>query len=197
MKIHLGCGTVYLKDYINCDVKAFNHFLAKDRPDLVAHNITTVDKYYKYDVSRQDIENRIYNKSEVVVDMYAMAGLLPFADKLLDEIRCVQVFEHFSIPESKGLLKHWKFKLRKGGKLHIDIPDLDETIKGYYESKTEADREWFTRLLYGSHKNKYGIHKMMYTKESIKKLLEEFGFKNIKILPNIHFYPAFAVEAEK
>jgi hypothetical protein len=34
MKIHIGCGTVYLKDYVNVDLPCEFCFLAQDRPRL-------------------------------------------------------------------------------------------------------------------------------------------------------------------
>lgn len=44
-KLHLGNGTVYLDGWINIDLHGS---LAKDRPDLVKHNLTTIENYYKY-----------------------------------------------------------------------------------------------------------------------------------------------------
>ena len=94
-------------------------------------------------------------------------------------------------------MEYWKQLLKPGGIVHIDIPDLDGTIEGYYKAKSQEDKDWYTRLLFGSQKNKFGFHKAMYSKDSIKRLLKEVGFKKITFLPNIHIYPAFAVEAIK
>ncbi len=197
MKIHLGCGPVYLAEYINCDLNIPGHYLSSERPDLVAKNVTTIDEYYTKKVTRKQIEEKKFHKEEVVVDVYCDVNRLPFPDNSIEEIRLVQVFEHFTLPEAKKLLKYWHKKLVNRGVLHIDIPDLAETAKLYVEAQTDGDKEWYTRLLYGSHKNDYGVHKMMYSKDSISRLLYENDYNDLKVLPNIHFYPAFAIEAIK
>ena len=200
MKIHLGCGPVYLKDYINIDGKFDNHYLASDRPDLVELNKTDINHYYKKNVTRLDIENKVLIKQDVVVDMYAEDyDNLPFEKESLDEIFSSQVFEHFDYKEQEGLLEYWKSLLKIGGKLVIDIPDLDRTVDGYYHSRTQHDKDWYTRLLFGSQKNKYAYHKEMHSQTSLRRLLEKHGFKNVKLIQNIHdgLYPAFGMEGVK
>lgn len=197
MKLHLGCGPIYLQGYKNIDVNIPGHYLAADRPDLVEINQTTVDNYYKYSVTREDIESGNLHRQQVVVDNYGDIKQLLYPTSSVSEIRLVQVFEHFTFKEGKVALEHWFSVLKPGGKIHLDVPDLEDTCQGYAMATNPMDKKWFTRLLFGSQKNVYGLHKSMYSKESLTKLLEEVGFKDISILPNIHFYPAFAVEARK
>lgn len=196
-KIHIGCGTIYLDGYINMDLQLPHHHLAAARPDLVEINITTTDNYYKNDVTRTDIETRRLQNKEVVVDMFGKAECMPFDFNSLDEVRSVQLFEHFSFDEGKALLAYWYALLRKCGKVHIDIPDLVGTAEGISSAETATDQQWYTRLMFGSQRNEHNFHKAMYSKETIAQLLDEVGFHDIKILPNIHFYPAFAVEGTK
>ncbi len=197
-KLHLGCGPVYLyPNFINIDVEAPNHFLAKDRPDLVEDNITTLDKYYKNRRVRSDFESGAYHKEECVVDLYADVRNLPFEENSVDEIRSYQLFEHFTFKEGEELLEHWKKVLKPNGRLFIDIPDLKETISGYYASRSNLDRKWFRRLLYGSQKDQWGVHKGMYSVDDMTELLAKHGFKFISVGPNIHEYPAFSIEGVK
>lgn len=191
-RLHLANGTVYLKNYTNIDLRLPESHLAIDRPDLVAVNITDWEHYYKKDVSRDQFLSGKLHHSEIVCDLFSDIRNLPYLEDTVDEILAVQVFEHFSFPEGKKLLFYWYDLLKEGGILHLDIPDLDGTIEIY-----KNDPVWATRLLYGSQKNEYGIHKAMYTKESITKLFEEVGFKDIEILENIHTYPAFGVKGIK
>lgn len=196
-RLHLGNGTIYLQDFINIDLHLNHHYLALVRPDLVEKNITTVDNYYKEEVTQETIENKSRQFREVVCDLFADIRALPFQENSIDEIRSVQVFEHFSYNEGEELLDHWFKLLSPGGVLHIDIPDLDGTIQLYNQAKSMADIKWAVRLLFGSQKNEVGVHKGMYTKEMIKELLEKHGYKDVKFGENIHFYPAFSVEAVK
>lgn len=196
-RLHLGNGTIYLQDFINIDLQLDHHYLALVRPDLVDKNITTVDNYYKEDVTQETIENKSRQFREVVCDMFADIRDLPFAEESIDEIRSVQVFEHFSYQEGEKLLDHWYKLLKPGGKVHIDIPDLDGTIQLYNNAKTSDDVNWAVRLLFGSQKNNVGVHKGMYTKDMIKVLLKQHNFKDITFGENIHFYPAFSVEGTK
>lgn len=191
-KVHLGAGTVYLEGYDNVDVSIPEHHLASDRPDIVDKNRTTVDNYYKRDVTQEQVMSGELHKSEVVVDKYGNVFDLPYEDESLSELRLVQVFEHLTFEEGKSALKYWLTKLKKGGVLHLDIPDLDGTIEVY-----KTNPEWATRLLFGSQRNEYGQHKSMYSKSTISKVLEECGYVGVQILGNIHFYPAFAVEAKR
>lgn len=197
IKLHLGCGPVFLEGFYNCDIKCKGHYLASERPDLVEKNKTTIENYYTKKVDRQSIESRIYNSEEVVVDIYAKAHKLPFLNNTVEEIRSYQMFEHFTRPEAYKILKYWRRKLIDRGVLYLDIPDLAQTAYNYVNAESEADKEWCVRLMYGSQKNKYGVHKMMYSKDSIAKLLYQTGYNDLEFYPNIHFYPAFGVRALK
>lgn len=197
-KIHIGCGPVYLDGYTNIDAEVPGvHFLAGERPDLVEQNRTDLDNYYKYDVTRQDIEQRTLNYKGVVVDKFANAFDLPYMPESLEEIRAVQVFEHFTYREGEDLLNYWIGLLQPGGKLHLDIPDLDGTIQGYLQAQSTEDKDWYLRLLFGSQKNEYGFHKGMYSQEKIARLFDKVGLVDIGFGQNIHFYPAFSIEGTK
>jgi hypothetical protein len=45
LKLHVGCGTVYLEGYVNLDLPVEGYsFLAAERPDLLERNRTTLDR---------------------------------------------------------------------------------------------------------------------------------------------------------
>lgn len=199
MRIHLGCGPVYLDGYINVDAHGpENHYLASERKDILEQNKTTVCKYYKNKVTRKDIESCSLHRQDVVVDLYCNDfSRLPFFENSVDEIRLVQVFEHFTYAEGERLLQYWFGLLKPGGVLHLDVPDLYETAKLYTQAVHIDDKKWYARLLFGSQKNEYGLHRSMYDRQMLSYALNKIGFSKIEYLPNIHFYPAFAVEAIK
>lgn len=200
IKLHLGCGTVYLQGYINVDAEIPGHYSARSKcwQGIVEKNKTTVDNYYKRSVTREDIMAGTLHANEVAVDLFSSNyGILPIESESVEEIRLVQVFEHFTYEHGAQLLKYWYSLLKPGGILHLDIPDLYETCKQYTQAISLEDKQWYARLLFGSQKNEYGLHRSMYDMPMIGAALDKVGFKRIVRLPNIHFYPAFAVEATK
>lgn len=192
IKLHLGNGTCYLDGYYNIDAELPESFLAVDRPDLVEKNRTTFSHYYKTHVTRDTFLSGELQHKENVCDLFSDIRKLPFKEGTVDDILAVQVFEHFSFVEGKEVLKYWISLLKKGGYIHLDVPDLDGTVEIYNQ-----DKEWGTRLLFGSQKNEYGVHKSMYTKETLKKLFEELGLKDIIFWKNMHTYPAFGIKGRK
>jgi len=192
IKVHLGCGTVYLEGYDNVDVPITEHQLADNNPDIVEQNSTTVDNYYTRHVDKGLIMGGTLHKTCVVVDKYGDVFNLPYEDNTIDELRLVQVFEHLTFEQGQHALRYWLTKLKPGGILHLDVPDLDGTVALY-----ATEPEWATRLLFGSQRNEYGQHKSMYNKQSLRTVAEEVGYIFINYLPNIHFYPAFAIEFAK
>jgi predicted SAM-dependent methyltransferase len=206
-KLHLGCGPVYLEDYMNIDIESPGHYLASDRPDLVTQNKTTVENYYRHTVTREDIEQKRLQKQEVVCDRFMDVADLwnHFEHGSISEIRIVQVFEHFTWDKGKELLRDWFLLLATNGTLHIDVPDLQQMWQDYIanelsdrsSTEKEKERNWLLRLMFGSMKNPYSIHHSVYTADSLIASLREAGFEDIQEKPNIHFYPAFALEATK
>lgn len=192
IKLHLACGTVYLDGYINIDLPGDSTWHASERLDIVEQNKTDWAHYYKKDVNRDQFMSGKYHDKAVVVDVFADIRRLPVPDEFADEILAVQVFEHFTFAECDHLLKHWYKKLKPGGLLHLDVPDLAGTIELFKD-----DPYWATRLLYGSQKNEHSVHQSMYTYKSLREKLRIAGYTNPQEQSNIHTYPAFGVKAYK
>jgi len=190
IKLHLGCGPVYLDGYINIDIKIDDYtWLKEERPDILDYNRTTLDKYYKYDYYK-----RKHNLA--VVDEFMDITEIPYNYNNVDEILIINTFEHFNRYESVKLLEEWYRLLKKGGKLIIGgIPDLEGTIDLL---KREENEEWVISLIYGSQKNNFAYHKWGYTFEYLKDICLEIGFRNIKQISIIeHAYPTFNIEMTK
>lgn len=199
IRLHVGCGTVYLDGYVNLDVEVPGYsFLAGERPDLRDRNRTTVDRYYKVDESRATLEAAPREPQACVVDRYARIDALPFAANSVDEIRSVQVLEHVPMKEAPRVLRHWYEILKPGGVAHVDVPDFEETARQLLAEPDEARKDWFYRLVYGSQKNDYAFHKNGFSPARLERLLREAGFREVRHLPNtIHFYPVTIAEGIK
>ena len=199
LKLHVGCGTVYLDGYVNLDLPVEGYsFLAAERPDLLERNRTTLDRYYKKDESRETLEGGPRERQACVVDRYAAMDTLPYAPGTVDEIRSVQSLEHLDMREGPLVLRHWYDILKPGGLLHVDVPDFEETARQLLAQPDEPSKDWFYRLVYGSQKNPYAFHKNGFSPGRLERLLREAGFREVRHLPNtLHFYPVVIAEAVK
>lgn len=194
MRVHVGCGSVYLHGYINADLRGAKTFLAKDRPDLVQQLGTTEDQYYaRHQDKTIDLLRKGPLDQECVVDEYASLLDLPGSSWSLDEVLVRHAFEHLSINEAHQCLDEADKKLKSGGILRIDVPDHEGTLKKF----KETGDEFYIRHLLGPRRNDYGYHMMSYTKERLRNLVESHGFKFVREERNIHFFPAFCLRFEK
>lgn len=159
MKLHLGCGTQRLDDYINIDIQ--------QRP-----------------------EN----------DMTCDVKKLPFGSGTIDEILAYHLLEHLYPEDAERCLEiHWHRLLKLGGKLVLEMPDMDRIMTMYVKGEYSAEQA--THLTYGAHRNEYDSHLWGYTPESTTRLLKACGYKNIKTSDGTDYHakesPAFRIEATK
>ncbi len=95
----------------------------------------------------------------------------------LDEIRSHHVFEHFSRPVALALLCAWHDWLKVGGKIHIETPDFEASLRLLTNAKTTyADKQIIIRHLFGSHEASWAVHCDGWYKEKFQHILQELGF---------------------
>lgn len=110
----------------------------------------------------------------------------------LQYIYASHLLEHISHRIVPLVLKLWYTKLEQGGRLTINVPDLEwacrQVIK--HENMQPLDSSVYTQfegnnglqsIFYGTHAHDGEYHKAGFTKTSLKRLLEEVGFKEINI----------------
>ena len=151
VRLHIGCGDKKLKEYINIDI------VPAEGTDVVM------------DVSK---------------DLY----LIPSG--IASEIRLEAVFEHFYRYQQDKILQDFYRILKKSGKIVIKwLPDFDAIIDAYLKQKENIAGEDFDafsvyRLIHGDpipENSPYQLHKDIFTKDTIKSMLENHGFQVEKI----------------
>lgn len=112
-------------------------------------------------------------------------------DEIVEHIYASHLLEHFAHPDLQKILHVWWKKLKPGGKLTINVPDLAWAAKqllrydqgylldGYYN--TMEGEHGLLSIFYGSQSHEGEYHKSGFTELFLKQLLEREGFKNITI----------------
>jgi predicted SAM-dependent methyltransferase len=106
---------------------------------------------------------------------------LPYADNSVDIIYSSHTIEYFDREEVKNLLLEWKRVLKPGATLRLAVPNFKVMVELYYSGKYDLNA--FLGPLYGKMKSggKTIYHKTVYDHASLKNLLENLGFKNIRL----------------
>jgi predicted SAM-dependent methyltransferase len=104
---------------------------------------------------------------------------LTFKDESVDLIYASHVIEYFNRDEIKIVLNEWKRVLKPGGIIRIAVPDFMKLMWVYQDTE---DLSKILGPLFGKMEmgNDIIYHKTVYDFKSLKTLLEELGFINIK-----------------
>ena len=115
------------------------------------------------------------------VDIVAEVDDLPFGPGEVDEIFSAHLLEHFPKEQlRREILPYFYNLLKVGGKFQAIVPDGQEMTKraaalpDYFES--------FRLVTFGGQDYDGDFHFNMFSPESLSKLLEEAGFKNIAVI---------------
>ncbi len=146
MKLHLGCGQVYLEGYINID----------------------------YPIS----EHTVQEKS--VADEFADLRELRYKRKSVEEVRLHHTYEHFPRHIALALLAGWHTWLKRGGVVHIEVPDFDESAALVLDPKLALrDRNVALRHIFGSNEAPWATHYEGWSAGRLQAALNLFGFSVI------------------
>jgi predicted SAM-dependent methyltransferase len=110
---------------------------------------------------------------------------MTFSD--VEEIRSNFLFEHFDRKEAIEVLKQWKSWLRVGGKLLIEVPDMEEICKVFGINGVWANRDILISHIYGSQERDWAYHKDGWYEDKMRRVLTETGFE-IELIKHKHSY---------
>lgn len=189
-RLHLACGPVYLKNWINIDAKGE---LATENKELVKENITTIKHYFKKPYVKKILGHN--KRGKIVVDIKAdVLKLDMFEDETVDEILSVNLIDHLRFQDLPSALAEWNRVLKFGGKLIIDVGDVIGAAKMLIKAKTVDDTEWALRLIYCHSRDKYDSHHWGYFPKYLNWFMKSHSaFEEVWRKKNFikHVYPNF------
>jgi len=192
MKLHLCCGTVYLKDYINVDIQGY--FKNNSSEVGLLEIPTSIDNYYRNPLKSEPLSKRGHFVIDERVDILVP---WPWKENTISEIVMIQSLEHFLPHECKFIISECYRVLQLGGRLLLDVPDIPASVKKW--QALDINIEFLNRLIYCNHKDKYSIHKICFTEGSLTDLLlyngNKWGITFKEIVE--HEYPTIGLEAIK
>lgn len=111
-----------------------------------------------------------------------------FEDSSVDEVECCHLFEHFTYHDAIRALGEWYRVLKPGGKLELELPNLDRCVEILYKKEDKEAERFAIMGLYGAQDDveRFGIfmtHKYGWTPETLKDILEGVGFRVIRRTP--------------
>ncbi|HQH25983.1 MAG TPA: hypothetical protein PLP17_01190 [Oligoflexia bacterium] len=112
------------------------------------------------------------------VDIIAAVDHLPFSEKSLREIFSAHLIEHFPQEElRRKLLPYWQSLLEDRGVFRAITPDWGAMVRKFAAGEYEFEK--MRKVTFGAQDYEGDFHFNMFTKESLARLLEEAGFRDI------------------
>lgn len=125
--------------------------------------------------------DKFNEKANLVCDVMQLSG-----ENIADEVRMNHGLEHLDFKSGEELIKKLYRMLAFGGKLILVHPDASAAAVGLAKGTINARK--FEMLIWGYQSNEGEYHYSGYTPETMKRLLEEAGFKRIRITHPRRFY---------
>jgi len=147
-------------------------------------------KYFKgyINVDGYDYEGQDTSRTDSKYDIKAYLQELPFKNNSIEEILLVHVIEHFCRWKTIDLIKDFKRILKIGGRLIVEMPDLEQVAKLYVKHGRHGWRQIKTPLgklsmaatqFYGNQWDslEYETHRYLWEKQEFADELIKIGFK--------------------
>lgn len=125
-------------------------------------------------------------------DILCDARHIPLDDGVADEVMAIHLLEHFYVWEAYDALREWWRLLRPGGRLVLELPDLEKCCRNILNGVREkAPGQLGMWGLYGDPRleNPLMCHRWAWTPKSLKSALGEVGFVSVAT-ERPQFHPA-------
>lgn len=117
----------------------------------------------------------------VKADICADIVTLEFPPNSVDEIRLHHVFEHFNRVTALALLIKWHQWLKRGGKLHIETPDLMGSAQTLLSNASWKVKSGVVRHLVGDQAAPWAYHIEQWFPERFERTMKALGYSRIEI----------------
>jgi len=109
-------------------------------------------------------------------DQLADITQLRYEPESVEEVRLHHVFEHFDRPTALRLLIDWHEWLVDGGRLVIETPDFERSVRAFLRPVARGDRGTILRHVFGSHEAAWAVHWDGWYAERYMRTLGALGF---------------------
>lgn len=111
------------------------------------------------------------------IDIVCTWDFIPLPDKCVDVMECGDCIEHLEMWNRDRILREWFRLLKIGGTIRVSTPNLHRTMVAYANNTITLENA--IQNIYAWMSGKYEQHYYTYTQETLKKVLEDYGFGNI------------------
>lgn len=168
-------------------IKEINKFATDNNISTIKLNLGSGGRPLKgwINVDNFDYEKNDTSRSASIYDVKMDIRDLDVEDDSVDEILLVHVIEHFVRWESIAMFKKYYTKLKLGGRLIVEMPDLDRCISWYIRAKStpsintpNGPMNMGLTQFYGNQWNEldYETHRYVWRMDEFCSVLREIGF---------------------
>jgi predicted SAM-dependent methyltransferase len=104
---------------------------------------------------------------------------LSYPPESVAEVRLHHVFEHFDRPTAMRLLIDWHEWLADGGRLVIETPDFERSVRAFTRRIGRGDRGTILRHVFGSHEAAWAVHWDGWYADRYRRVLGALGFGSL------------------
>ncbi len=137
-------------------------------------------------------EHTVQNTS--VADEFHNLYELTYPSVTIEEVRLHHVFEHFDRATVCAFMSAWNSWLKPGGRLHIEVPDFENTFKKNMSLlKRDKNEGVALRHFFGSLDAPCAVHYEGYSEILLTKIFQAFGFE-VKVINKTEYKRTFNIE---
>lgn len=109
-----------------------------------------------------------------------ISDLSQFQDETFNEVYASHVFEHVKQKDIISTLIGINRIIKKNGKFHISVPNMDELCHLYLNKALSFDQRWHVmRMMFGGQVDSFDFHYVGWNYESLSTFLFKSGFTKI------------------